>query len=353
MAVLDEIRKRSHVDPIESEKVLEDWLAQPAPKTVETVGGFEGDVLVLGAGGRLGVNLCALLCRAQEVSGNDFHIYAVAPEASSRTQRTLKTLGVDLSMPDLSDEEEVAQLPDAAYVFYLLGREMGPAEDRVLAWALNVRLAAYMAERYRHSRLIVFSSGVVYPTTPSVSGGARENAAPMPVGEYAMSCLARERMFDYAADLWQTPVLHCRLSHAVELRYGILRDIAHHVWTEQPVDLGIGHFNAVWQGYASNVAVQAVALARSPSAVLNVTGPETLSPYQVALRLGEIMGKSPVFEGSEPSQAVLLNAAGCFRAFGYPQIALDTLLEWTGYWVAAGREYFDEPLQDNRHPGAF
>jgi nucleoside-diphosphate-sugar epimerase len=206
-----------------------------------------------------------------------------------------------------------------------------------------VHLPGLVAQRFKDARIVAFSSGNIYPFTPVGSGGCTESTVPNPVGEYAITCLGRERMFDFYAHEAGTRVLHLRLNYAIDLRYGVLVDVAAQVWNDSPIDVTMGHLNCVWQGYANSVALQCFPLVAAPSRVLNVTGPELVSVRWAATRFGELMGKKPVFVGNEAPDALLSNAAQCHRLFGYPQVCVDTMIEWAAQWIMNGGELLGKP----------
>jgi len=222
-----------------------------------------------------------------------------------------------------------------------------------LTWALNVHVPALVAERYRHSRIVVFSSGNIYPFLPVITGGATEETAPAPLGEYAQSVLGRERMFEYFSARHGTPVALLRLNYAIDLRYGVLVDIGSKVFEGRSVDVTAGAANVIWQGDVNSVALRCLAHCQSPPSTLNLTGPETLSIRAVAKRFGEIFGKEPILEGQEAPTALLSNAARCFRLFGYPSVTIDQMIEWTAHWIKTGGTNLGKPTHFETRDGRF
>ncbi len=341
------------VKPLRTVAELEDKLSEPTPGVVDAMSRMDGDLLILGVGGKMGPTLAQLAVRAIEASGVQRRVVAVSTYSAKGLRKKLDGLGVETIQADLLEPGALAALPDAANVLYMVGRKFGSTGAESQTWATNVYLPGLVAERFKDARIVEFSSGNVYPFVPVSSGGASETTPPGPVGEYAMTCLGRERMFDYVSQRAGSKIVHLRLNYAIELRYGVLVDIASQVWNDTPIDLTMGHLNCVWQGYANSVAIEAFALASSPPRRLNLTGPELVSVCWAATRLGELMGKKPVFTGTESPTALLSNASDCFRLFGYPHVALDTLVEWTAHWIMQGGELLGKPTHYATRDGRF
>jgi nucleoside-diphosphate-sugar epimerase len=262
-------------------------------------------------------------------------------------------MGVEAYRADLLDEHQVARLPDAGNVIFMAGRKFGSTGAESLTWAINTCVPARVAERYRHSRIVVFSSGNVYPFVPISSGGARESTPPAPLGEYAQSVLGRERIFEYFSARDETPVCVLRLNYAIDLRYGVLLDIGSRVFDEQPVDVRMGAVNVIWQGDANSVALRALALCQAPPMVLNLTGPETLSVRAIASRFGEIFGKAPILEGTETDTALLNDATLCHSLFGYPSVSAGQMIAWTAYWISHNGRRLGKPTHFQARDGKF
>lgn len=296
-------------------------MSRPSAADAEAVRALDGDLLILGAGGKMGPTLARRAARA-------------CPErpvvAVSRSQHDVE--GVTWIQADLL--ADLAGLPDAENVLFLAGRKFGSAGNPGETWATNAVLPAKVCERWAGARFVVLSSGNVYPLSPPTGGGATEQMAMDPLGEYAQSVRARERVFEHYA----SPAVFLRLNYAVEMRYGVLLDIGMKVFERRPIDLGMGCFNCIWQGDANSVCLRAFGLAAVPAGVLNLTGPETVSVRQVAARFGELFGVAPVFEGAEGHMALLSNAAKCTRLFGYPTVCVDQAIEWTAQWIGMGGE---------------
>lgn len=338
--------------PFADVNALEDALSAPTPGVLEAMRHLEGGLLILGAGGKMGPTLVRMAARACAEAGVKTDVTCVSRKFTPETRRRFARLGVKVIAADVLERGVLDGLPDAANVLYMLGMKFGSTGAEWNTWATNVLLAGMAASRYRDARLVAFSSGNIYPFVPS-GRGASESTPPNPVGEYAMSCLGRERMFDYYSHNAGTRVLHYRLNYAAELRYGVPCDIARKVWAGQPVDVSMGHVNFVWQGYANAVALQSLALASSPPRALNVTGPETVSLRWMAEQCGALMGKKPRVVGEEAPTALLSNASECHRLFGYPEVTAGTLIEWVARWTASGGENLDKPTHFETRDGRF
>lgn len=335
---------------------LEDVLSAPCEADCAILRGMQGSLLILGAGGKMGPTLAMRAWRAAAQSGVSRRIVAVSRFPDRAVERELRECGIDTIAADLLEPGQLARLPDAENVIFMAGHKFGPAGAAHLehvTWAANAYLPALVAERYRYARIVAFSSGNVYPFMPVESGGATEETAPEPLGEYAQSVLARERMFEFFSARHGTRVCMLRLNYAVELRYGVLRDIAMRVWEGRPVDLSMGHVNVIWQGDANSVCLRSFALCASPPAVLNVTGPETLSVRDVARRFGELLRREPVFAAREADTALLNNAGRCHRLFGAPTVSAETAIAWTAEWIRTGGAAWDKPTRFEKRDGKF
>jgi len=313
-----------------TEDQLNELLTAPSAALLEDMRRLPGDIIVLGAGGKMGPSLCVLAKRAGK------RVVAVSRFSDDGERSYLEKNGVATLAADLLDPAQRAALPRAENVIYLAGRKFGTQGRECLTWAMNASLPAFVAEQYRGSRVVAFSSGNVYPFVLPETGGCAEETPPAPVGEYAMSCLARERAFEYAAQVYGTKVLLYRLNYAVDLRYGVLYDIAARILAGEPVSLRIPCCNVIWQGSANEIALRALLHAESPARKLNVTGPEIVWVKQTALRLGALLGKEPLFEGEEGADALLSDAAQAIELFGPPRVSAETLIEWQAQWLLAG-----------------
>ncbi|WP_338148298.1 NAD-dependent epimerase/dehydratase family protein [Neoroseomonas eburnea] len=317
---------------IADETALEEVLSRPDRALAEDLAAAPGDILVLGAAGKMGPTLCRQAKRADPSR----RVIAVARWSEDGLRARMESWGVECLAADLTDRAALAALPDAPNVVFMAARKFGSSGNEPLTWAMNVLLPAMVAERWASSRVVFFSTGNVLPLVPVTSGGAGEDTAPAPVGDYAASCLGRERVFQHAAATRGTPCFGIRLNYAIDLRYGVLHDIATRVLEERPVPLAMGHANVIWQGDANAWTLRALRRADPSCPILNVTGPETVSVRWVAQQFGRRFGKAPLLEGQEAPDALLSNAARAFAAFGYPSVPLARMLDWVAEWVAHG-----------------
>lgn len=333
-----------------TEDELEERLSRPTPGVVDVLRQLPGNLLVLGAGGKMGPTLARM---AQRALDGRARVVAVSRFSEDRVRRRLEAAGVTTIEADLRDRHALARLPDAGSVVFMAGQKFGTASAPHTTWAMNALVPALVAERFPSIPTVVFSTGNVYPFTPAGSGGAREDHPVAPVGEYAQSCLARERIFEHAASGHGTPVAIIRLNYAIDLRYGVLVDTARRVAMGEPVPIAMGYVNVIWQGDANARALQSLGLATTPPAVLNITGPETISVRWLAERLGERFGRPPTFEGQEAPDALLSNAARSIELFGPPSVSLETLIDWTAAWLEGGNRLLGKPTHFEERGGHF
>jgi nucleoside-diphosphate-sugar epimerase len=318
--------------PIADEAALEDMLSRPDPTLVADLARVPGDILVLGAAGKMGPTLCRQAKRADPAR----RVIAVARWSEPGLRDRMEAWGIDCLTADLMDRAALAALPDAPNVVFMAAMKFGATGNEPLTWAMNVLLPALVAERYAASRIVFFSTGNVQRLVPVLSGGATEEMAPAPIGDYAASCLGRERVFQHAAATRGTACFGIRLNYAIDLRYGVLHDVATKVLDGRPVPLAMGHANVIWQGDANAWTLRALARAEPACPILNVTGPETVSIRWVAEQFGARFGKAPVLVGEEAPDALLSNAARAFATFGYPGVTLATMIDWVAHWVEQG-----------------
>jgi nucleoside-diphosphate-sugar epimerase len=332
---------------------LDELLSRPGPVAVDTLRQLPGDVLILGAAGKMGPTLAWMLRRAADAAGSSRHVIAVSRFREPGSREAFHRQEVETIAGDLADRDFVSALPAAPNVFYLSGMKFGATGNEPLTWGMNAYVPALIAERYPGSRIVAFSTGNVYGLVPVASGGSRETDPLAPVGEYAMSCLARERMFQYFSERNRTPVSLIRLNYAVELRYGVLLDLAERIVRDQPVDLAMGYVNVVWQGDACNAIIGSLADCSSPAHILNVAGPDVLSVRRLAEQLAERLGKSVQFSGGEGADALLNNAGVCHAKYGPPLVSVEQMLEWTADWVLRGGARLGKPTHFESRSGRF
>ncbi|MGH9617519.1 MAG: NAD-dependent epimerase/dehydratase family protein [Acidobacteriaceae bacterium] len=339
--------------PIETEEQLEEKLAQPSPADVVAMRALDGDIIVLGVGGKMGPSLVRLLRRAANEAGVKKKIVAVARFTDKHLPTALQADGIETIACDLLEDGALDRLPEMPNVIFMAARKFGTTGSEYLTWAMNTQLPALVASRYRKSKVVCFSSGNVYPLRPIQIGGTTEESQVDPQGEYAQSVLGRERIFEYGSHRWGTPVALLRLNYAIDLRYGVLSDIGTAVYQRQPVDVRMPVLNVIWQRDANSVCFRTFAHCQSPPFVLNLTGPETLSTRWIAEEFGKYFGCAPIFAGEETSSALLSNAAKQQRLFGYPTVTPSEMIEWTAHWIASGNRNLNKPTHFQTRDGKF
>ena len=302
-------------------------LLKPSEALIDDVAKLDGDIIILGAGGKMGPDLARLAKQAVDIAGLKKEVIAVARFSEPGLQKELQGHGIKTIATDLLEDDELQRLPVTKNVLYLAGMKFGTTGKESLTWAMNSYLPGRVAEKFKNSRIVVFSTGNVYPLMPISSGGATEKEIPAPVGEYAQSCLGRERIFQYFSVKNNTPTLIYRLNYANDLRYGVLVDIAKAVNEQRPIDLRMGYVNVIWQGEANEFALRCLHHCTSPSAILNITGPESVSVRNIAVSFGRLLDKQPEFINEEQNTALLSNAAQSYRLFGSPRVSLNQMLE--------------------------
>ncbi len=332
---------------------LENRLATPSEALVADLSQVDGDLLLLGAGGKMGPSLARLAQSAFRASGAGNRVIAVSRFSDTATRQELEASGIKTISADLTDEEQLAALPDVRNVVFMAARKFGTTGAEHLSWAMNTYLPARVASRYRASRIVAFSSGNIYPLTKVVLGGSTEADATGPVGEYAQSVLGRERMLTHMALEHGTEMVFLRLNYAIDLRYGVLLEVAEAVRDGKPIDLAMGSANVIWQGDANEYTLRSLLLAANPPRVLNITGPETVSIRWLASRFGELLGQEPVFVGEEQPTALLNNASEAHRLFGYPQVTLLQMVEWVAHWLRSDGTTHGKPSHFQVRSGKF
>jgi dTDP-4-dehydrorhamnose reductase len=337
---------------------LDELLSRPRAPTVDALAACPGDVVILGAGGKMGPTLARLVARAAadadaRPGGRPRRVTAVSRFSSPQARTALESGGVATIACDLLDRASVARLPEAANVVFMAGQKFGTADAPSLTWAMNTIVPAICAERYAGARIVAFSTGNVYPLTPVGRGGALESDAVGPIGEYAASCVGRERILELAAQRDGTRVALLRLNYAIDLRYGVLTDLALKVAGGDPIDLRMGYVNVIWQGDANRIAVESLPLAAVPPYVLNLTGADVLSVRDLATRLGARLGREPVFVGDEAPDALLSDTTRMASTFAPPEVPVDWMIEWVAEWVRAGRPLLGRPTHFEERAGRF
>lgn len=338
---------------IQTEAELEDRLSSPTNADVAAMHSLDGDLMILGVGGKMGPSLARLARRACREAGTAKRIIAVARFSNQALAAQFEADDIETIRCDLLEPGILSTLPDTPNIIFMAARKFGTKGQEYLTWAINTYLPGLVAERFRSSRIVAFSTGNVYPLRPVNEGGATELTPVAPSGEYAASALARERMFEYAADRWGTLVAILRLNYAIDLRYGVLLDIGNAVYERRPVNLRMGLVNVIWQRDANSACLRSLAHCQSPPNILNITGPETLSVRYLAQEFGRRFNIEPLWEGEESSTALISTASKAHQLFGYPTVAVQDLIDWTAHWIMSGNTTLRKPTHFEVRDGKY
>ncbi|MEZ6128887.1 MAG: NAD-dependent epimerase/dehydratase family protein [Planctomycetaceae bacterium] len=334
----------------QSTNQLDEWLSRPTDSVRDVLSKLDGDILVLGAAGKMGPTLARMARRSLPESRQ---VIAVSRFGNPETAAELEQHGIRTIRCDLLNRDAVAALPDAPNVIYMAGTKFGTSDRPELTWMMNAIVPSIVAERFKSSRIVMFSTGCVYSMVDIASGGSVETDALAPPGEYAHSCVARERVFTHYSKQHDTPLLLYRLNYAIDLRYGVLHDVATRVIRGEPVDVSMGYVNVIWQGDANARALQCLAHTASPPAIMNVTGRELIPVRQLAERFGELFHKPPTITGTETNTAWLSNAAKSFELFGDITVTLDEMIHATADWIQRGGISLGKPTHFETRDGMF
>lgn len=333
---------------------LEEHLSRPTEADAAAMSALNGDLLILGAGGKMGPSLSRLARRAADRAGAHLRIVAVARFSNASLPAQLAVQGIETISCDLLEPGALSRLPEIPNVIFMAARKFETSGAEHLSWAMNTFLPGLVAERYRNSRIVAFSTGNVYPLRSVSEGGAVESTPVGPVGEYAQSALGRERMFENGSHRWGTRVAILRLNYAVELRYGVLVDIARAVFERRPISLTMPYVNVIWQRDANSWCLRSFAHCQSPPFVLNITGPETLSVRELAIEFGQHFGIKPIFlPESEGSTSLLNNAAQAGTLFGQPTATPSEMIGWIAEWIRQGGVMLNKPTHFQTRDGKF
>lgn len=340
-------------DLIASESQLEEYLSRPTKDLINTVTKLDGDYLFLGIAGKIGPSLARMLKRALQEAKIERRIIGVSRFSNDRLKKELEDDGFEILKGDLLDIAFIKSLPKVKNVIFLAGMKFGSEENLEMTWAVNSYLPAMVAEHFPKSRIVAFSTGCVYELVAMESGGSIETDIPGPVGEYAQSCLGRERMFEFGSKKNNTDVTLIRLNYAVELRYGVLVDIALKVWNDVPVDITMGYFNVIWQGDANDMTLRSLEYCESPARTINVTGENILSVKECAEQFGKLFDKKVKYSGTEASTALLSNARESFKLFGKPKVSVEQMMVWIAAWIKKGNRILNKPTHFEVRDGKY
>jgi hypothetical protein len=328
---------------------LDDLLCRPSQPLIDDLRKVDGDIMILGVAGKMGPTLAALA----KAAAPDRRIIGVARFSDASVKEWLRTRGIETVNCDLLDEAAIKALPKAQNIIFMAGRKFGAEGDLSLTWAMNAHVPALVAQAFLNSRIVAFSTGCVYPFVDVDGNGAGENEAPNPPGEYAQSCVGRERMFEYFSQKFKTPGRLFRLNYAIDMRYGVLHDIASKVLLGKPIDVSLGHVNFIWQGDAASQALRCLAHCDTPTSPINVSGHEILAVRDLAAKFGAHLGRAPVIVGKEEPTAWLTNTSQAVKLFGLPVVDTDQLIKWTADWVSRSMPSLGKPTKYEVRDGRY
>ncbi|MCH1626483.1 NAD-dependent epimerase/dehydratase family protein [Ferdinandcohnia quinoae] len=332
---------------------LENFLTEPSTVLIEDLAKIDGDILILGVGGKMGPTLAKLAKRAIDKAGLEKRVIGVSRFSNGMLRVELEQAGIETITADLLNETELEALPDVKNIIYMAGNKFGTVGNEHFTWAMNAYLPGRLAEKFKDSRIVAFSSGNVYPLTTVVSSNCSEDTPVNPVGEYGQSCLGRERILTYFSHKNKTPMVIFRLNYAIDLRYGVLLEVAKQVYEGNEIDLTMGNVNVIWQGDANEYAIRSLLHCKAPATILNVTGPETISVRWLAEEFGKHFGKKAIFINEEDPKALLNNASKAHRLFGYPKVSLREMIDMIAEWVANDGATHNKPTHFQEREGAF
>lgn len=335
--------------PAQVDKVL----SQPSADVMKALAHIQGEILVLGAGGKMGLHICSMINEADKLNGQKQRVTAVSRFTSVHGRESFQNLGLPIIACDLEDEDALKALPDTPNIVFMAGAKFGTDGQRDLLERMNVRVPQHVAKRFARARCLVFSTGCVYSMVSPSYGGSKESDPTDPPGEYAQSCLKRELAFTQAAADTGSRVAIIRLNYATEFRYGVLVDIANKVLRKEPIDLSMGWVNVIWQRDAVDHILQAFPLASTTPYVLNVTGELIISVRELASRFGQLLERQPIYCGKEQETAWLNNASKSHELFGIPETSLQEMIDWTAAWLLKGENTFNKPTGFDNRDGKF
>jgi nucleoside-diphosphate-sugar epimerase len=330
-------------------EALDDLLCRPTQALIDDLKKIDGDIMILGVAGKMGPTLAGLAKAALP----ERRVIGVARFSDPEAKSWLESRGVETISCDLLDEAAINALPKIRNIVFMAGRKFGAEGDLSLTWAMNALVPAMVAQAFRESRIVAFSTGCVYPFVPVDGKGSDEDMAPNPPGEYSQSCVGRERMFEYFSRKFATPGRLFRLNYAIDMRYGVLHDIATKVLQRKPIDVSLGHVNFIWQGDASAQALRCLAHCDTPTSPINVSGPEILVVRDLAAKFGELLDREPTIVGKEEPTAWLTNTSQAVKLFGQPVVDTAQLITWTADWVARSMPSLGKPTKYEVRDGRY
>jgi nucleoside-diphosphate-sugar epimerase len=330
-------------------RALDDLLCRPSQALIDDLANVDGDIMILGVAGKMGPTLAGLAKAALPHR----RVIGVARFSDASVKTWLEARGIETISCDLLDEAAIKTLPKVKNIIFMAGRKFGAEGDLSLTWAMNAHVPALVAQAFRESRIVAFSTGCVYPFVPVDGKGADENLAPNPPGEYAQSCVGRERMFEYFSRQFATPGRLFRLNYAIDMRYGVLHDITTKILTGKPIDVSLGHVNFIWQGDASAQALRCLAHCDTPTSPINVSGHEILAVRDLATKLGARFGRDPVIVGTEQPTAWLTDTSEAVKLFGLPIVDTERLIAWTADWVSRAMPSLGKPTKYEVRDGRY
>ena len=333
----------------DEEESIDEFMSRPSETLINELGKLKGNIMILGVGGKMGPTLARLAKRAAP----DKKIFGVARFTDTGLQEKLEYWGIDTFKADLLDSEALGKLPNPENIIFMVGRKFGSTGSEENTWAANVLCPALVAERFRKQRIVIFSTACVYPFVPVESGGAKEERSLEPPGEYAQSCVGRERMFQYFSKKYHTPGCIIRLSYAIDLRYGVLFDVADAIFRGREIDVSMGYANVIWQGDANAQILRALGHCAVPTWPLNLSGSEATSIRWLAEEFGKRFGKTPELTGTEAKTAWLINTEKALNIFGEAQIPINTMIDWVAEWVIRGGKSLGKPTHFEARDGAY
>ncbi|PCJ62950.1 MAG: epimerase [Planctomycetota bacterium] len=321
---------------IKDEKELDEVMTKPTPQLVDFMKKLKGDIIVLGIGGKMGITLGGLAVNAIKEAKISKTVYGVSRFSNPEGRKVLEDFGVKTIACDLLDPDSVNKLPKVENVIFMAGKKFGTQGEEAMTWAMNTVVPTNVARHFKGSNILAFSTGCVYPLEEITSGGSTEERVPAPIGDYAQSTLGRERVFEYYSITDKTPLCLYRLNYAIDLRYGVMRDIGENILNDEPVDITSSHVNVIWQGDANSQALLCLGQCKVNGNVMNITGPETLSVKWIANEFAKYFDKTPTFSGEPSERMYLNNSSYATELFGYPSVGPKLMIKWIAAWLKSG-----------------